>query len=178
MFPPVINTTRFTLKPYGRHDEDAFIEIILDKEAQQFMGGVTPDEEVERRLFQKIFDIYESNDKRWFWIWGIYEGNRLCGHFELKETEHTNAGELEIVYMVHPKERGRGVMSEVLKAFKNRQSDWERIIIATTSPDNDISIALLKKWGIERQEILTDPDTAEQFYKFYLVSDIVQINPS
>ncbi|GAA0564492.1 GNAT family N-acetyltransferase [Chitinophaga japonensis] len=169
MLPPVIKTTRFTLKPYERHDEDAFIEICLDKEAQRFMnGGLTRDESEERSLFRKIFDIYADHGKRWCWIWGIYEDNKLCGHFELKETEHTAADELEIVYMVHPAERRRGVMSEVLHTIKNKQPGWNKAIIATTSLDNDVSIALLHKWGVEKQEIITAPDTLEQYYKFCL----------
>jgi RimJ/RimL family protein N-acetyltransferase len=169
MLPPVITTERLILKPYETSDEDIFVEIALDKDAQQFMGGVTPDEAEERRLFRKIFDIYNSNDPRWFWIWGIYEDNKLCGHFELKETVHTGPNELEIVYMIHPKERRRGIMSEVLKAFKGKQAEWNRTIIATTSPDNNASISLLRQWGIEEQELLPD-DTAPgtHYYKFYL----------
>jgi len=166
--PPELKTKHFILKPYQAKDENRFIEIVLDKGSVQFMGGSTGNEVEERLVFKKIFEVYKTTKDRWFWIWGIYQNNILCGHLELKETEHTNADELEIVYMIHPQERRKGIMTEVLELIKQHQKIWGKKIIATLSPKNVNSIALLKKWGIEKTEELIDKETNETYLKLSL----------
>lgn len=161
MQPPTLNTDRYVLKPYSLEDEDRFIEIAVDELSIQFMGGSTGNEAEERKLFKKILDIYNKNVGKWFWLWGIYKNNLLCGHLEMKETEHTNEHELEIVYMAHPDERRKGMMTEVLSLLKQQQKNWSKRIIATVSHKNINSIALLEKWGIEKREVITDSEGGE-----------------
>lgn len=168
MYPPEFKTKQFTLKQYAPEDEDRFVEMSIDPTSVQFMGGSTGKEAEERKLFRKIFEVYKRTDERWFWIWGIYTNKQLCAHLEMKETEHTNDGELEIVYMVHPEERRKGLMTAVLSLLKQQQKIWRKRIIATISPNNLNSIALLQKWGIDKKEILADPDTGEKYFKFLL----------
>ncbi len=165
MKPPVFHSQRFTIQPYRTHDEDRFVEICLDKNVGEFMTGPSDDELEVRKLFHKGFEIYaDENSKRWFWLWGVYEGDKLCGHLELKQSENTDEGELETVYMVHPDERNRGIMSEVLMSLRDNQHSWGRKIIATVNPENKFSLAILEKWGIERQESLKDPDDPNNEY--------------
>lgn len=153
MKPPIYTTERFTFRAYSLKDEERFVEMGMDPIAVQFMGGATGIAADERALFHSIFKLYEKKDgARWFWIWGVYEEGRLCAHFELKETENTAENELEIVYMVHPAERKRGLMTAILAFLKRKQSVWNRQIIATVSPENIHSIALLEKWGISKKE--------------------------
>ena len=168
MIPPTLKTKNFILKPYSRENEDVFVEMGMDEISVQFMGGAMGIEAEERKLFRKIFEIYERNDQRWFWLWGIFRGDKLCGHLEIKETENTKEGELEIVYMIHPKERRKGIMSEILAFLKQKQKDWDRRIIATVSPENVNSIALLQKWGVDEQEILFDKETGKEYLKLIL----------
>lgn len=168
MIPPAIPTTRYILKPYTVNDLDRFLEISLDKEVSQFMSGIADNAEEETRLFYKIFDVYAKDTERWFWIWGIYAGNKLCAHLELKETDVTSNNELEIVYMVHPEERRKGLMTEVLSVIKESQYQWGKRIIATVYPDNEKSIALLEKWGIEKTETEIDENN-EPYLKFLLI---------
>ncbi|TPN82872.1 GNAT family N-acetyltransferase [Aquimarina algicola] len=168
MLPPEFQTDFFSLKPYALENEDKYIEIVLDEFSIQYMGGSSGIEDDERKLFKKIFQIYNRNDERWFWIWGIYKNELLCGHLELKETEHTTDTELEIVYMIHPNERRKGIMSKVLSFIKEKQQDWKKRIIATVNPKNLDSITLLEKWGIEKTEILINSETGEEFLKLIL----------
>jgi len=168
MLPPTLKTDQYTLKPYVSEDEERFIEMALDPMSIQFMGGATGNEVEERKLFKKIFEVYKRKDERWFWLWGIYKGDLLCGHLEMKETEHTNDNELEIVYMMHPTERQKGVMTKVLSFLKQQQKSWGRRIIATVSPENINSIALLEKWGIDKKETLTDNETGKEYFKLIL----------
>lgn len=126
MLPPILKINKLTLKPYTFEDEERFIEMALDPLSIQFMGGATGNEVEERKVFKKIFEIYKRKDERWFWLWGIYKDDLLCGHLEMKETEHTNNNELEIVYIVHPEERQKGVMTEVLSLLKQQQKSWQK----------------------------------------------------
>jgi RimJ/RimL family protein N-acetyltransferase len=86
----------------------------------------------------------------------------------LKQTQDTAEDELEIVYMVHPAERRIGLMTEVLKFIKAKQSDWKRRIIATIYPENAHSYKLLEQIGIERQQLITDAETGETFKKVWI----------
>lgn len=171
MIPPTYHTKRFTLQAYRLEDEERFIEMALDPISIKFMGGATGDETKERQLFHKCQEIYKRQDERWFWLWGVYQHNQLCAHFELKETEHTLKDELEIVYMVHPAERGKGLMTEILSFLKVKQHDLQKRIIATVSPENVNSISLLEKWGVEKREVLKDDETGKEYLKFLLTID-------
>ncbi len=168
MYPPILKKNRITLKPYDQSDEDRFVEIALDPASVQFMGGATGIEEDVRKLFNSGFEIYKRTDDRWFWLWGIYKDDLLCGHLELKETENTNEGELEVVYMVHPEERRKGIMTEVLSLLKENQHSWKKRVIATVDKENQVSISSLKKWGIDKTEIRLDDETGEESFKFIL----------
>ena len=173
MLSPTYITKNLLLHAYRKEDENRFVETGTDEAVVRFMGGATGNETTERALFQRIFTVYAQQDtNRWFWIWGIYKEGRLCGHFELKETENTTANELEIVYMVHPKERGRGIMSEVLAFVKSKQKDWKRHLIATVDLGNEQSISLLKKWGITKKEWIADTtEAAGGYFKLWLADD-------
>lgn len=168
MLPPTYKTSRWLLKAYDKASEDRFVEMALDVESVKFMGGANNNKEEERALFKKILALYEKKEGKWFWVWGIYEADRLCAHLEMKETEHTNKNELEIVYMVHPTERRKGLMTEVLAFLKKNQVTWRRKIIATTSPENKNSLALLQKWGITKKENWLNKETGKTYYKLTL----------
>ncbi len=170
MKPPIYQTPRFTLQPYTTKDEERFVEMSIDVVSVEFMGGAEGIEAEERALFQSIFKLYEKEDSaRWFWIWGVYEDDRLCAHLELKETGHTEVGkELEVVYMVHPDERRRGLMTEVLAFLKETHTEWKRQIIATVSPKNENSLSLLEKWGVERKEWIENEEDEDGYWKLWL----------
>ncbi len=169
MYPPTLTFNQITLKAYEPQDEDRFVEIVTDKASLQFMGGATGNERKERKVFQSTFSIYERTEKRWWWIFGIYKNDQLCGHLEIKETEHTTDQELEIVYMIHPDARRQGLMTTVLDFLKVQQHQWNKRIIATVSPKNINSLALLEKWGIDKRETLIDPDDGHEYFKFVLM---------
>lgn len=168
MYPPELKTKRLTIKAYNIADESRFIEMTLDEISVRYMGGASGDEAEERALFKKIFDLYKRTDERWFWIWAVYKDNVLCGHLELKQTEHTNEDELELVYIIHPDERRKGIMTEIFSLLKEEQKNWQKKTIATVNPDNSPSIALLQKWGIDKKEILTDRETGKEYFKLIL----------
>jgi len=168
MIPIELKSERFIIRPYNRSDEDRYIEMVLDEISNEFMGGATGIESKEREVFKKIFSVYENENERIFWIWGIYKDDILYGHLELKETEHTIENELEIVYMVHPQCRNIGVMTEILYLIKQNSNFLGKTLIATVSADNTVSIKMLEKLGIVRKEIIVDEDSKDEFLKLVL----------
>jgi len=168
MIPIELHTERFTIRPYHKSDEHRYLEMVLDDISIEFMGGTKGIESEEKEIFKKIFNIYELQNDRIFWIWGIYKEDVLCGHLELKETEFTNENELEIVYMVHPNYRRIGLISEVLSLIKSQKKIWKKNIIATVDPDNILSMKILQKWGIVKKEILMVQETHKEFLKLSL----------
>lgn len=168
MIPPTFKTKRYIIGLYREKDESRFLETALDDEVIKFMGGANGDINEEKDTFKRIFEVYEKEQVRWFWIWGVFEEDKLCAHIELKQSQHTVSNELEIVYMVHPAERRKGLMTEVLNIFKENQYAWNKTIIATVDHDNVCSIALLEKWGIEKKEILFDEETGKKYLKCIL----------
>lgn len=167
MKPASFQVGKYQLKPYLPKDEDRFVEMNIDPQVAKFMDGGVGDAQAGKELFQKIFNLYASTSSdRIFYVWGIYEEDKLCGHFELKETEHTAKDELEIVYMIHPAERGRGIMSTILNFFQKEQSIFGKNIIATVHPQNNTSLRLLEKWGIQTRKIIKNGEDA--FLKIWL----------
>lgn len=170
MIPPELISNRFLLRPYNPSDEDRYVEMACDDVTIKYMGGANGSESEERELFKKIFDIYTANNTRIFWIWGIYKDGVLSGHLELKESVHTDENELEIVYIVHPECRRKGLMTEVLSLVRNSLDIWNKRIIATVGPNNIFSLKLLHNWGIEKKEVLYDQDNKEEYLKLLLTS--------
>lgn len=169
MLPPVYRTQNYILAPYQLKDFDRYSEMTRDNDVIVFMSGATDDIAEQKKMFEKIFELYRSNDQtRWFWVWAVYRSETLCGHLELKETQDTADDELEVVYMVHPAERRKGIMSEVLNYIKTKQSSWDRRITATVYPENNNSFELLEQVGVHRRKLITDSETGETFSKVWL----------
>jgi hypothetical protein len=58
--------------------------------------------------------------------------------------------------------------------LKKNQRQWKHGITATLYPENDNSFKLLKKAGIQRQQLITDPETEETFYRVWIADfDII-----
>ena len=71
--------------------------------------------------------------------------------------------------MIHPKYRKIGVMTEALALIKEKSTIWGKRIIATVSPNNINSLKLLQRWGIDKQAILIDEETGEEYLKITLI---------
>lgn len=140
-----------------------------DTEVIRFMGGADGDVEKQTEIFWKIFKLYDepaANETKLFWA--IHEDKKLVGHVQLKPTIFTEGNELELVYMVHPDSRNKGVMNEVLALLKQVQAQWTTQIIVTIDFDNDISVRLMEKWGIVKREERIDPDDGVEYWKMWL----------
>ncbi|MCP4122323.1 MAG: GNAT family N-acetyltransferase [Bacteroidetes bacterium] len=169
-FSPDIFTSRTLLRKYTNNDLKGFTTLMLDEKIQQHMGGIhiTTNKDASS-LFDKIMEIYQDPPSgRHFEVWAIERDQELIGHFELKETLHTEAGEAEAVYFLNAESWGQGLMTEILSEVKIYADSRGLKMIATINRDNIGTVRVLEKTGIERAgEIEVD---GEMIYKVWIGS--------
>lgn len=154
MTPAKLRTARAILRPFREDDREAAVALHEDPRVCRYMGdGTVPDGEA---LFNAIFGVYASQEARWFEIWAVEVHGELVGHAELKESEHTRPGELELVYCLRPEIWGKGLGGEVAAALCQRARDLERIPIATVHPENAASLSLLRRLRFAPLEALDE----------------------
>ncbi len=168
-----IKTARTLLRKYTPADRQISTRLSLDKEVMHFMGGEHPQTEEEASMiFDKCFEIYNGllNGKplgsRRFEIWGIQYEGALVGHFELKETPNTAAGELEIVYMLNKEYWGKGLIPEAIIAVNDYAKSCGKTVIATINPENKRTVRSLEKTGIAKQFWVGEGE--DRVYKVWL----------
>lgn len=156
-----LSTKRTKLRKYLPADREVFADLFTDKEVVFFMGGPRCEEREDAyNLFDKTFQIYDKTlfPDRHFEIWAIEHGGAVIGHFELKKSRDTYDNELEIVYLLNKDHWGKGLMPEVLKEVNDYANKLGCRLIATVNPENENSMRVLKKIGIEKDEWITDEE--------------------
>lgn len=164
---PEIITKRTRLRKYTETDRAECVRILTDPEVNHYMGRRTEDPAEGNKIFDKIFEIYNGSlGSRFFELWAIeYEG-KMIGDFELKETDNTLPGELEVVYMIDRPFWGRGLVPEILREIIKYSASMNKRVVATLNPENIKTVRALEKAGIEKQEWVGDGD--ERYYKVWL----------
>lgn len=146
------------------------ISLLTDSEANRFMGGRCAKREDAERLFPRMSGVYRGEFlPRRFEIWAIESEGEYAGHFELKQSEHTNGNELETDYMLKKEHRGRGLIPEILRMIVSYAAETKNIVIATVSRHNSGTMRALEKAGILKTEIPGEP--AEGDFKIYLENE-------
>ena len=147
--PETLSTERLILRPYRREDEAAMIALVTDAEVMRFIGDGVMSEERGRRVFEKVFELYE----RGAWgIWAVEEAatGRLVGSAEIKPRGET--GDWEIVYLLGTGAWGRGYATELGRAIV--RYGFERLglprVTATVDYDNAVSRRVLEKLGMRQ----------------------------
>jgi RimJ/RimL family protein N-acetyltransferase len=143
-----LTTERLVLRPYRREDEADIVALVTDAEVMRFVGDGAMTAERGRRVFEKVFELYE----RGAWgIWAVEEAAaaRLVGSAEIKPRE---IGDWEIVYVLHRHAWGRGYAPEIARALV--RFGFERLglprVVATVDYGNSVSIRVLEKAGMRQ----------------------------
>lgn len=162
-----IRTARALLRKFTEADRIEFVRILTDPGVNYYMGGRTEDPAEGNKIFDKIFEIYNGAlGSRFFELWAIeFEGN-LIGDFELKETDNTAPGELEVVYMIDKPHWGKGLVPEILKEIIKYSASMNKRIVATLNPENTKTVRVLEKTGIEKQDWVGEGD--DRCFKVWL----------
>ncbi len=149
-----IITERTLLRKYHFDDKEEMTDLFMDKTVNHYMGnGPCKTKAKALELFDRIMRLYAKPLRdRHFEIWAIDINEHLAGHFELKESQYTEADELEVVYMLYQNHWGKGLMPEILRSIKVHAHAMNRQLIATINPENIRTVRALEKVGIARQK--------------------------
>lgn len=147
--PPELRTDRILARPYTPADEQEFIGYMTDPEVNYYMDDNVLSREEAEELFEKVQHIYNHHPGKKFYIWAIEFRGKCAGHLELKQTENTVAGELEVVYMLNRKYWGKGIMTELLAEVVHFAAGEGYSVIATLDRGNGRSLRLLERMGVE-----------------------------
>ena len=149
--PDIIHTSRLSLRPYTEADCSAFCRFMIDPELARYMDNNPADQAQAAAMFEKVQAIYANPPQgRYFDIWAIEFEGACIGHLELKQSENTQPGELEVVYLIEKPYWNRGLMSELLSALVTYVGKMGSVIIATIDQNNQASWRVLEKLGVSK----------------------------
>lgn len=145
---PTLISERLVLKPYHTEDADFFATLFADEGVARWMGDGPQSQEENRAMFGRVFSDVYAHDR--FDVWAVWEGDRLVGHAEVKDTTEIEGH--EIVYALSADVWGRGLGSELARTLVSYCFDVLGLgeVHATVDARNLASLALLKKVGFER----------------------------
>lgn len=156
MMTPTLETERLVLKPYEIEDAHSFVALFADEAVARWMGDGPQSRDEDRAMFGRIFsDVYAHGR---FDVWAVWEGDRLVGHAEVKDT--TDIEGHEIVYALVRAVWGRGLGSELVRALTSYCVDGLGLdeVYATVDARNHASLAVLDKVGFVRMPEVADDD--------------------
>ena len=148
----LLQTDRLVLRPIEMSDSIAFFDIFSDFQTLQYWGRkpVRTHEEAEA-LIQKELDWAKSGTCV---NWGIAlaDSNLLIGKITLFQFDEQNR-RAEVGYVLDRGYRDQGYMTEALTSVLAYAFDVLNLrrLEADTDPENSASLALLEKFGFQRE---------------------------
>jgi RimJ/RimL family protein N-acetyltransferase len=145
----VIRTERLELVPLGAN----LIEALLDGGGLPFaVPADWPDEHDARFLRMRLRQLGEQPERIDWPVYAIVREGEMVGHIGYHGPPGVNArnaeGAVEVGYTVFPEHRRQGIAGEAVRGVLARTSERgvERVI-ASVAPDNDPSLALVRRLG-------------------------------
>jgi len=152
-----VSTRRLLLRPFLKSDRAAVLDLFSDARTMLYWSSepITSLEEVDDRIQQEI--DWHSKEKCFNWAIALPDSNQFIGKICLFQFNEQNR-RAEIGYVLNRKHWGKGYMSEAMEfllAFAFGELDLHRIE-ADTDPENLPSLALLEKFGFQREGLFRD----------------------
>jgi len=156
-FIPELKTQRLVLRPLHLSDSSAWFEIFSDARVMRYWSREPVESLVEAEsLLQQELDWFESGSNI---TWGIAlaESNVAIGKVTLFQFSEQNS-RAEIGYILGYPYWGKGYMSEALKRVIDYAFNELKLhrIEADTDPENHPSLALLEKFGFQREGLFRE----------------------
>jgi len=149
---PRLETTNLCLRPIGAQDCQAFFDIFSDAETLRYWSDSPISEYSEAEALLKKELDWSSSGKCINWGIALPGVNTLIGKFTLFQYSEQNR-HAEVGYVLDRRYWGRGLMTEVMACVLDYAFDELRLhrLEADTDPDNVASLALLEKFGFQRE---------------------------
>lgn len=143
-----ISTNRTRLRPFLLEDVDDAFRVFGDPVVMRYMTtGPDPDRDATRRRIERYLRLQED---RGFSKWAVLdrESGRYLGDSGLTVVEET--GEIELGYRLEPASWGKGLATEVARAWLGRAFGVLKLdrLIAFAHPENAPSIRVMEKIGL------------------------------
>ncbi len=141
-----IQTERLCLQSIREQDKDAMVEMFFNNEIiQTYMIPEYKSREEAVKLFDHFKELSVSSEH---FVYGIYLNDQIIGFIndvEIKEKE------IEIGYVIHPKEKNKGYATEVLtNAIRELFSMGYTVVKAGVFEENTASMRVMEKSGMNR----------------------------
>ena len=144
-----ITTPHLTLATMRECDFESLIAIMKNDEVgKTYMVPDLPTHEAEMKLFTRIRELSESDDR---YVFGIFLEDKLIGL--LNDTE-INGKTIEVGYAIHPDYWGKGYATEALTAvIPYLFSVGFEEVIAGAFECNPASLRVMEKSGMKRSNL-------------------------
>jgi RimJ/RimL family protein N-acetyltransferase len=144
----IIKTKRLEIKPYKDDDQTAMIELLTNQEIKE--SFMIPDFRTEEEvivMFKKLQAFSYSGEH---YERGIYLNQQLIGF--VNDVEISD-GVIELGYVIHPMQKGRGYATEMLRAVIDElfRKGFHQIV-AGAFENNAASIQVMQKCGMAKIE--------------------------
>ena len=140
-----IKTSRLTLGEIRECDFDALTAVMKNEEVgKTYMVPDLPTREAETKLFSRIRELSESDDR---YVFGIFLEDKLIGM--LNDTDICGKT-IEVGYAIHPDYWGKGYATEALSAVIPQlfSAGFEEVI-AGAFECNPASLRVMEKSGMK-----------------------------
>ena len=140
----IIKTKRLVLRAINDHDRDDLIELLKNEEiGKTFMVPDFKSREQEDRMFEHFKRLSNSDER---FVYGIYLDSKLIGF--INDVDITDSV-VEVGYVIHPSECGKGYMTEALKAAIDEIIDSGfSAVKASAFEGNTASMRVMEKSGM------------------------------
>lgn len=154
---PELRTARLSLRPITKQDTGAFFNIFSDVETLRYWSDVPISQLSEAEsLIQKELE-WSGSGKSITWGIALPESDLLIGKFTLFQFSEQNR-RAEVGYVLDRRYWRMGYTSEVMECVLNFAFDSLQLhrLEADTDPENTASLALLEKFGFQREGMFRD----------------------
>ena len=143
-----IKTERLCLQSIREQDEDAMVEMFFNTEiTQTYMIPEYKSKEEAVKLFERFKELSVAQDH---FVYGIYLNDQIIGFINDVEMR---GKEIEIGYVIHPKQKNQGYATEVLTyAIQELFAMGYTKIKAGAFEENPASMRVMEKSGMYKVE--------------------------
>ena len=150
--PPLLTTARLQLRSISKADSDDLYAIYSDMKTLEYWGQDPVQSPAD--AWNKIKVNMQSVENGTAFLWGIVlrDSNRLIGTCTIFRINQQNKNG-EAGYILNRAHWGKGLMTETMNSvldYAFNDLDFHRLE-ADTDPDNAASLALLEKFGFQRE---------------------------
>lgn len=145
---PLINTERLCLQSIREQDQEDAIELLTNDEiSKTYMLPEFQSRDEAISLFERLKQLSASENH---FLYGIYLNDKMIGFINDVEMDQD---EIELGYVIHPRYKGKGYATEVLK--KSIEILFQlgySVVKAGAFEENPASMRVMEKSGMTRTD--------------------------